>query len=66
MNLYLKKVEPDVLAELDLYAWQSGLKTQYYTHSKSATKAKEKESLPAEVEEGLYCIMKEGCLARGS
>ena len=76
MNLYLKKVEPDVLAELDIYAWESGIKTQYYTHSKSVTKAKqhfrerkEKESLEksdALKEQELFCTMEEGCIMCGS
>ena len=79
MNLYLKTVEPNVLAELDFYAWQSGLKAQYYTHSKSATKAKQHlradedpststTSKQAEIleEEGQFCTMEEGCLMCGS
>lgn len=79
MNLYLKLVEPDVLTELDLYAWTKGLKTQYYTHSKSATKAKQHHSTiaskgkePAVTKtldikvEGAVCTMEEGCLMCGS
>lgn len=41
MNIYLKIVDPKILTDLDFYAWSLGLKTQYYTHSRSATRAKQ-------------------------
>jgi len=79
MNLYLKLVEPDVLTEIDLYAWKKGLKTQYYTHSKSATKAKQhhdskyhdsskgKDPVNSDFKiEGAVCTMEEGCIMCGS
>jgi ribonucleoside-diphosphate reductase alpha chain len=41
MNLYFRVVDPTVLTEVDFYCWSKGIKTQYYTHSRSATKAKQ-------------------------
>ena len=72
MNLYLQTVDPNVLMELDLYAWSKGLKTQYYLHSKSATKAKQHHSIPSkkekeiEVEGSSVCTFEEGCMMCGS
>jgi len=76
MNLYLNKVEPNVLTSLDFYAWQSGIKTQYYTHSKSATKAKQhireknenktSKEIIKNKEEEFFCTMEEGCMMCGS
>ena len=74
MNLYLQTVDPNVLMDLDLYAWSKGLKTQYYLHSKSATKAKQhhsatpfsKKEKEIEVEGNSVCTFEEGCMMCGS
>lgn len=72
MNLYLKIVDPALLTELDFYCWSKGIKTQYYTHSKSATKAKQhhhqnqNQKTITKTEEGEACTMEEGCLMCGS
>lgn len=41
MNFYFDVVEPETLMKIDIYSWMKGIKTQYYTHSKSLTKAKQ-------------------------
>jgi len=79
MNFYFDVVDPEILMKLDIYSWMKGIKTQYYTHSKSLTKAKqhhssdkssektsEKSSEKEVVIEGPVCRMEEGCLMCGS
>lgn len=76
MNLYFDVVDPEILMKVDIYSWMKGIKTQYYTHSRSLTKAKQhhssdnkslKENSEKEIViEGPVCRMEEGCLMCGS
>jgi ribonucleoside-diphosphate reductase alpha chain len=61
LNLYFPKVEPEILMEVDIYAWMKGLKTQYYTHTRSATKAKQHHREPKS-ETTQVCTMEEDCV----
>jgi ribonucleoside-diphosphate reductase alpha chain len=74
MNLYLEMVNPHSLIQMDFLSWSKGIKTQYYLHSRSATKAKQHleskdtntpQNNPKEGEFGV-CRMEEGCLMCGS
>jgi len=81
MNLYFDVVDPEILMNVDIYSWMKGVKTQYYTHSKSLTKAKQHHSDKKSdgkaksvsstsdvtvIAEGAVCRMEEGCLMCGS
>ena len=81
MNLYFDVVDPEILMNVDIYSWMKGVKTQYYTHSKSLTKAKQHHSDKkgdgkaksvsstsdvTVIAEGAVCRMEEGCLMCGS